>query len=56
MLDDPPLTDQCRGVAAGQLPHPEDEGLAQPLVRIKAEVNLNTLVFSFCMPSAFSHV
>ena len=59
-LDDPPLTDQCRGVAVGQLPHPEDEGLAQPLVRIKteAEVNLKTILwfFSFGMPSAFSHV
>jgi len=43
-----PLIDQCRGVAVGQLPHlKDDEGLAQPLVRIKAdaEVNLNTLVF-----------
>ena len=59
-LDDLPLTDQCRGVAVGQLPHPEDEGLAQPLVRIKveAEVNLKTILwfFSFGMPSAFSHV
>lgn len=58
VLDDLPLTDQCPGVAVGQLPHQEDEGLAQLLVRIKAEaeVNLNTLVFSFGMPSAFSHV
>ena len=60
VLDDLPLTDQCRGVAVGQLPHPEDEGLAQPLVRIKAEaeVNLKTILwfFSFGMPSAFSHV
>ena len=58
--DDPPLTDQCRGVAVGQLPHQEGEGLAQPLVRIKveAEVNLKTILwfFSFGMPSAFSHV
>lgn len=48
VLDVLPLIDQCRGVAVGQLPHPkDDEGLAQPLVRIKAdaEVNLNTLVF-----------
>merc|ERR550534_3624086 len=47
--DDPPLTDQCRGVAVGQLPHPEDEGLAQPLVRIKteAEVNLKTILWFF---------
>lgn len=46
-LDDLPLTDQCRGVAVGQLPHPEDEGLAQPLVRIKteAEVNLKTILW-----------
>ena len=59
-LDDLPLTDQCRGVAVGQLPHPEDEGLAQPLVRIKveAEVNLKTILwfFSSGMPCAFSHV
>lgn len=48
-LDDLPLTDQCRGVAVGQLPHPEDEGLAQPLVRIKteAEVNLKTILWFF---------
>ena len=46
-LDGLPLIDQCLKVAVGQPPHLEDEGLAQPLVRIKAdaEVNLNTLVF-----------
>ena len=46
-LDDLPLTDQCRGVAVDQLHHPEDEGLAQPLVRIKteAEVNLKTILW-----------
>ena len=49
VLDDLPLTDQCRGVAVGQLPHPEGEGLAQPLVRIKAEaeVNLKTILWFF---------
>ena len=60
VLEGLPLIDQCLKVAVGQLPHLEDEGLAQPLVRIKteAEVNLKTILwfFSFGMPSAFSHV
>ena len=44
------LIDQCQGVVVG-LPHLEDEGLAQPLVRIKAEaeVNLNTFFLPLCI-------
>ena len=40
--------DQCQGVEVG-LPHLEDEGLAQHLIRIKAEVNLNTFFLPFCI-------
>ena len=44
------IQDQCRGVVVG-LPHLEDEGLAHPLVRIKAEagVNLNTIFLPLCI-------
>ena len=37
VLEGLPLIDQCLKVAVGQLPRLEDEGLAQPLVRIKPE-------------------
>ena len=65
VLDGLLLIDQCRGVEVHVttkeqmnvkygntgLPHLEDEGLAQPLVRIKteAEVNLNTFFLSLCI-------
>ena len=39
LLDGLHLIDQCLKVAVGQLPHLEDEGLAQPLVRIKVEAS-----------------
>ena len=39
VLDVLPLIGQCQRVAVGRLPHPEDEGLAQPLVRIKVEAS-----------------
>ena len=39
VLDGLHLIDQCLKVAVGQLPHLEDEGLAQPLVRIKVEAS-----------------
>ena len=50
VLDGLLLIDQCRGVVVG-LPHLEDEGLAQPLVRIKAEAgdNLNTFFLPLCI-------
>ena len=38
-LDGLPLIDQCLKAAVGQLAHLEDEGLAQPLVRIKEEAS-----------------
>jgi len=39
VLDGLPLIDQCLKVAVGQPAHLEEEGLAQPLVRIRAEAS-----------------
>ena len=47
VLDGLLLIDQRQGVEVG-LPHPEEEGLAQPLVWIKAEVEVNLNTF-FCL-------
>merc|ERR1711956_157240 len=45
-LDGLPLIDQCLKAAVGQLAHLEDEGLAQPLVRIKVEASFVSLDYS----------